>query len=92
MSFPTRTCTTHLKSEIWTEQAQNRGCLGQESPPASPQAFLIKSTANEELVTTHLRGAAPTCHMGRADLTLPQTVTWSDRQGKTPANTNICEG
>lgn len=71
MSFPTRTGTglTNIsKSEIWTEQAQTSGCLEQELPPASLQPFLIKSTANEELVTIGLRGPAPTRCVGRADL------------------------
>lgn len=48
---------------------------------SSPQAFLIKLTANEELVSAQLRGAAPTGHVGRADL--PQTVTWCDRHNGT---------
>lgn len=71
MSFPTRTCTglTNI-SNLKYGQSRHKpvGALEQELPPASLRAFLSKSTANEELVTTGLRGPAPTGCVGRADL------------------------
>lgn len=83
MHYPSQICDmVRAGTNPWVPGVRiASGCL---------QAFLIKSTANEELGSAHVRGAAPTAVW--AGQTWPQTVTWCDRHnGAGPASTEVCE-